>query len=410
MKVLVVLPYSPYPVRRGQDRLISNLVSGLSENHEVVLVTMTLTGEEAEALSGMGMRNVSVRSIVAPNRRSILHRGAYKAVNVCKAVLMGIPLDVGYAAPRAFLDLVAETAHRERADLVLASYWHLYELPARVTGPHCVLITHDVDYLVHSDRLGFVRGGLKRLYMRIDARMKGRVEREAYRRYRSVLALTERDAQAVRDVVGGDAGKVLTLPLAIDLERYEPGAYERRSDRILFMGALDADFNRDALIYFVRSVFPGVLERRPSARLDVVGYGADESLKELASSRIVFHGGVEDIRPHLGRCSLMVLPLRFGGGVRIRMMEAAGMGTAVVSTPTGVAGMGLVDERDYLEARDAPAMSNAILRLLNDPAVGERLGRNVREWARRHISMKDYPERLEGLFSALDISSSKSRM
>ncbi|MCK4236927.1 MAG: glycosyltransferase, partial [Candidatus Krumholzibacteria bacterium] len=366
MKILLALPYSPCPVRRGTGRLIVNLIKGLSLRHEVILVTMTFEDIEDAALREIEGPNVSVRMIRMPNRRSLAHRAVYKVRNLVLSAVRRLPAQVLYAAPEEFLDLISRTAREERVDLVLVSYWHLYGLSGRLKGTRSVLVTHDIDFLVHAERLRHVTGRVRRFLGGVEARMRERVEREAYRRYESILALTERDADLLGRLPEGAGKVILTLPLAMDLGEYRHDNYVRDRDRILFLGAFGADFNRDALIYFTRDVFPLVLEKRPRARLDVVGYGVDGSLMAEAGSNVCFLGGVDDIRPHLGACSLMILPLRFGGGVRIRMMEAAAMGTPVVSTPTGIAGMGLVYGSDYLEAASPVEMAEAVLRLLEN--------------------------------------------
>jgi glycosyltransferase involved in cell wall biosynthesis len=127
----------------------------------------------------------------------------------------------------------------------------------------------------------------------------------------------------------------------------------------------------------------------------------DESLRAAAGPDVSFVGGVEDIRPYLGACSVMVLPLRFCGGVRIRMMEAAAMGTPVVSTPVGVAGMGLKAGNDYLEAQTGAEIALAILHLLRDGGEARRIGAGARRWAEENISMESYPARLDALFEKI---------
>lgn len=408
MKILLALSHPPYPVRRGNHRLIMNLIDGLSKRHEVVLVTMTLRKGDRSALREIEGTNVAVRSIPAPNRRSRAHRLFYKIRNTLLALVRGIPPEVSYAAPKAFHDLICRTAAEEKVDLILASYWHLYELPKRCRGVRLSLITHDIDFLIHKERLQRIPNRWARRWVGMGACMRERIERKAYRSYDLILALTERDADVLRELCGGAETVIMTLPLAIDLDLYCCDDFGREKDRILFLGAFDADFNRDAFLCFVREVFPVVLESRPSARLLVVGFGVDHALRSASPPQVQFMGGVSDIRPFLGRCTCMVLPLRFGGGVRIRMMEAAAIGTPVVSTPVGVRGMGLVRGRDYLEGSSPGEMAAAILRLLEDDALAIEIGENARRWAADTISMSSYPDRLDTFLHELLRSSSKS--
>jgi glycosyltransferase involved in cell wall biosynthesis len=400
MKILIALSYAPYPVKRGTDRLVMNLVEGLSKRHEVALVTMTLEREEEEILRRIERDNITVRSILAPNRRSPLHRLYYKSRNKILSHLKNIPEQTLYAAPPAYIRLVEEVSRREGSELVLAFYWHLHGLPSALPGVPVAIATQDVDFLVHPRRLERIKGRMARAFAAAESKKRERVERLAYEKASMILTVTDRDRDTLRQLYGHDT-TIETLPLAMDLESYRPGAGEREENLVLSIGAYDADFNRDALEYFLAEIFPRCRERNGRIRLEVVGQGVDDELRSLAGPGVEFLGRVEDIRPHISRCSIMVLPLRYGGGVRIRMMEAAAMGAPVVSTPVGVAGMGLVKERDYVEASSSEEMVERIVDLLGNPQRAREIGRNARAWAEETLSMDDYPERLDRLFDLL---------
>ncbi len=410
MNILIALSYAPFPVRRGTDRLVENLIDGLAARHNVFLATMYLDRETAERMGRVERENVSVRSILAPNKRSSAHRLYYKAKNILRSAVMGIPPNVLYAVPSSYLDLIERTVCDERIDLVLAFYWHFFDLPERLPGVPVALATQDLDYLVHPGRLKRIRSPLRRLAAGVDSRMRERVEWKAYRRYDIILTVTDADRELLRRERELSGKTILTLPLAIDLSGFDPARFERRADRILMFGAFDSDFNRDALLFLLHDVFPLVMRRRPGVELEIVGQGAAPLLGGITYRNVRYVGVVDDIRPHLGECSLMVLPLRFGGGVRIRMMEAAAMATPVVSTPQGVAGMRLVAGRDYLEAKRPEGMAEAIVRLLEDSAAAEAIGSSARRWAERHCSMANYSDRLDALIAEVERSFSKSRM
>lgn len=400
MRIVVALPYAPWPVTKGTDRLILNLLDGLAVNHEVTLVAMALSRGDLERLREIEKPRVAVRAILAPNKRSAFHRICHKIMNVIKAVFAGVPAQVSYAAPREFLRLIADTAKERKADLVLASYWHLYRLPGLVKDSKLALVTHDLDFLVNAARLDAMSGA-SRFFAARRLKALERIERKAYERYDTILTVTPSDAEALARHPAAAGKAVYALPLALDLGAFNPVAYERARNRILFMGTFYSDFNRDALRFFASEVFPVVRSRNPEARLEVVGHGVDENLRAAAGPGVSFAGGVEDIRPYLGACSAMVLPLRFCGGVRIRMMEAAATGTPVVSTPVGVAGMGLEAGNEYLEAQTGAEIALAVLHLLRDDGEARRIGAGARRWAEKNISMESYPARLDALFEKI---------
>lgn len=400
MRIVVALPYAPWPVTKGTDRLVLNLLDGLAARHDVTLVAMALSAGDLERLHEIERPRVAVRAIIAPQRRSVLGRVSSKGTNLLKAAFGGVPLQVSYAAPPELLRLIADTARERNADLVLASYWHLYRLPDLVTGSKLALVTHDLDFLVNPARLAAMSGA-SRAAAAIRLRGLERIERKAYGRYETILTVTPSDAETLARHPLGAGKAVYPLPLGLDLGAFSAAARAREPNRILFMGTFYSDFNRDAFRFLAKEIFPIVRSRNPEARLEVVGHGADESLRAAAGPGVSFAGGVEDIRPHLGACSAMVLPLRFCGGVRIRMMEAAAMGTPVVSTPVGVAGMGLRAGVDYLEGQTAAELALALLHLLSDGGEARRVGANARRWAEANISMESYPARLDALFEKM---------
>ncbi|MGD1047668.1 MAG: glycosyltransferase family 4 protein [Candidatus Krumholzibacteriaceae bacterium] len=400
MKIIVALPYAPWPITKGTDRLIMSLLHGLATRHDVVLVTMALSRGELERLHEIESPRIAVRAILAPNKRSVFHRALYKARNIAAAALTGVPAQVSYAAPEQLLSLIAATATAERGDLILASYWHLYRLPDRIKGSKLVLVTHDLDFVVNSGRLAAL-GGIARLAASVRLRALERIERKAYERYDTILTVTPSDAEVLARYPVAAGKTVRALPLALDLSEFNPVAFKREKNRVLFIGSFYSDFNRDALRCLAGEVFPLVRAKKPGARLEVVGQGVTDELRASAGPDVSFTGGVKDIRPYLGSCAVMVLPLRFCGGVRIRMMEAAAMGTPVVSTPAGVAGMGLAAGRDYLEAGSSVGVAEAILRLLDDGDEAARIGANARRWAEATISMESYPKRLDDLLDTI---------
>jgi glycosyltransferase involved in cell wall biosynthesis len=401
MKIIVTVPYTPWPVTRGTDRLIINLIEGLSKRHEVTLVTMTLSKNSLERLKELERPGVKVRGMVAPHRQGASGKLIRKVRNIISAYVRGIPQDVSYSAPPEFLRLIAETTEGKSADIVLASYWHMYRLSDYVSDSKLALVTHDMDYIVNRERLSLQCTGEKRIRDEKEAARLERIETEAYRRFDTILTVTASDAEVLKGIPAYEGKKILPLPLALDLSVFSPGTYDRETGRILFLGSFHSDFNKDAFRYFTSDVFPLIRQEIPGTVLEVVGHGVEDRLKKEAGTGVEFTGGVEDIKPYLGRCSLMVLPLRFSGGVRIRMMEAAAMGTPVVSTPSGVAGMGLEAGSDYLEASDAGSMAKAIASLLGNRDEAARLGNNARLWAERNISMENYPDRLDSMLTDL---------
>ncbi|HER43584.1 MAG TPA: hypothetical protein ENO08_03905, partial [Candidatus Eisenbacteria bacterium] len=236
MRIVVAIPFSPWPVRKGTDRLIMNLLAGLSAHHEVALAAMALGREELARLREIETPSIRVAAMLAPHRRGFSRRVWRKVRNSALALLAGVPARVSYAAPRPYLELVADTARDMGADIVLANYWHLYRLPDLLETGKPVLVTHDLDFAVNPGRLALAPRGIRRAAAACRARSLERIERLAYERYKAILTVTRADADALGRDPSLRGKSIAALPLALDLSEFDPGAYERERNEILFVG------------------------------------------------------------------------------------------------------------------------------------------------------------------------------
>ena len=197
----------------------------------------------------------------------------------------------------------------------------------------------------------------------------------AYRRARRVLALTGRDARAVAAARGGGRG-VDVMPFGIDPGPDPPWTGRRRE--VLFLGAMAAGFNRDAVEFFVRQIHPHLEDARAAVR--VVGGALPPSVAAFGErADVTVVGRVPHVRRELERTGCLVVPLRYGGGLRIRILEAAAAGTPIVATPVAVAGMDFEDGVHLRCARDAAALARAVRDVLDDPEAAAAMARRARE-------------------------------
>jgi len=397
----MVVPFSPYPVTRGFDRLIVELIEGFLVNNEVVLVTMAFSEEEIKILKGFGTDRLQIKTIVAPNKRSLSKKLFLRLKNIIRLVIKGIPLEVSYAAPDEYIDLILRTAEDEKPDRTFISYWHLYDLPRLLSGFKIILITLDLDYLVAPLRLSRMNGLIRKANTSRNLRRLARIEKTAYSNYETILTVTEKDTGILQKEFIGVNKDIRTLPISIDLDQFNRKGRERAKNNILLTGTHLSDFNIDALRYFILDIFPLIRKERPGVTLDIAGKVRPEDKSLLSGENIRFLGFVEDLAESLAKTSLLVIPLRFGGGIRIRMLEAAAVGTPVVSSSKGVEGMGLVNGKEYLEADFPEKMAESVMRLLDDSELADTIGANARKWVENNYSSADYPERLDRLLEDL---------
>lgn len=257
--------------------------------------------------------------------------------------------------------------------------------PPRDLGIPIVLFQHNVEAEIWRRLTENQRNPIARAYLRSQYHRMRRVERELSKRFTGVIAVSDEDATHFRDTY--QLENVLgSVPTGVDTSYFSPedkvrGDSGRTRPRIAYLGSMDWLPNIDAVSYYVRDVLPTLIAAYPDLEFVVIGRNPAPSIVELARNHpsVVLTGTVDDVRPHLLKCDHLVVPLRAGGGTRIKIFEAMSLGVPVVSTRIGAEGLPVEHDRDLLLADTPEELSAASLRLLRDPATATRLAHHSRE-------------------------------
>ncbi len=287
-----------------------------------------------------------------------------RAAALASALPVGVAVDRSAAGRAA----IADTVRSWRPDLVVADFPHAAVLDPG--GTASVMFTHNVEAEIFERHAARARG-VWRLVWRGQAGKMRRFEAEALRRYDTVIAVSERDADALRRRYR--LPSVATIDTGVDLAYFAALPPARVSaDTVAFTGVMDSPANMDAIAFLMDAVWPLVAAARPDARALIVGRNPPASLQAAAKAKNLpwrFTGAVPDIRPHMAQADVAVIPLRVGSGTRIKAFEAMAMGRPVVATRIGIEGLDIEPGRHFLQADDPAAFAGAILRLLDDPAL-----------------------------------------
>jgi glycosyltransferase involved in cell wall biosynthesis len=210
------------------------------------------------------------------------------------------------------------------------------------------------------------------------------------------------DAEALRQLAPGL--EVTVIPNGVDLEFNRPGAASPAAgmgaNALVFTGKMDYRPNVDAVIWFVTAVLPDILAQIPDARFYIVGQQPHVRVQALAEHpAVTVTGRVPDVRPYIAGAGVYVVPLRIGGGTRLKVLEAMAMGQALVSTHLGCDGFDFEQGHQVYFADDPAAFAEAAVGLLRDRARAADLGRHARAYVEAHFGWDAIVPRLEALYT-----------
>jgi glycosyltransferase involved in cell wall biosynthesis len=188
----------------------------------------------------------------------------------------------------------------------------------------------------------------------------------------------------------------------VDTNYFHPTGDGKADPSVVFTGLMDHPPNIDAVVWFCRKILPALRAKRPGLRFKIVGARPDARVIELAGREgVEVTGEVADIRPYLAGSSALVVPLRSGGGTRLKILEAMAMGRPVISTTLGAEGLEVTPGDNLLIADSAERFAGQILTLLESPDMARRLGKAGRELVVAKYDWQFCLRRLEGLYDRL---------
>jgi polysaccharide biosynthesis protein PslH len=391
VKVAFVTARVPYPLNTGGRIRTFHLLMEVTKAHHVTLLT-ALEGQEDERALATIRANIpcmTVRVVKVPSRTALLGR----FLRAIRSPIDPLPYTwAGYRHPRFTANL--QSALRwNQYDLVHCDHVQAaYPLLRLETTPR-LINAHNVDSLLIRRIAEQEPRRWRQALITWQAHKTLRAEVRTYCSFNRCVAVSEADRSQIEKIAPGLP--ISIVPNGVDVDWFEPMCGTSDPHLMVFTGAMDWLPNVDSITFFVREVFPLIKKSVPRAKLRVVGRHPSESLiRRLAGDGIRFTGTVEDVRPHLAEARLVVVPLRIGGGTRLKILEAWAMGKAVLSTSIGAEGLPAVNGENIALADTPVTLAECAVALLDNAKAVARLGAAGRRIAEERFAWRRVAEAL----------------
>lgn len=395
MHVLWVKTELLHPIDKGGRIRTYNMLRALKRRHHVTYLTLdTGTGTDGTASLASEYCHDLIRIPFSEAKRGssrfwlelLANAASSLPYAVAKYRSPGMRREITRAARDLGIDVVV-------CDFLFPSQNVPDGLPCRT-----VLFQHNVEAAIWQRHAAVKTNPLAKAYFTEQWRRMKRFERAECRRFDRVIAVSRADAEALERDYG--IAEVADVPTGVDTGYFRPGEHATRlPHEVVFTGSMDWMPNEDGIAWFAGEVLPRIHHVLPDVTVTVVGRNPPVGIQALAARdpRLRVTGTVPDVRPYMDRAAVFVVPLRVGGGTRLKIYEAMAMECPLVSTTIGAEGLPLEHGHHLLIADDADAFAGAVLELLRDPSLADTMGRTAAAFVRENYSWERASEEFERL-------------
>ena len=375
-RILLLTQVLPYPPDSGPKVKTWNVLKYLAQHHEVTLVSF-VRGDQSAEVKHLQAYCKAVHT-VEMNRTKIAD-----GLAMVRSFLTGQPWMMVRDDRAEMRNLVDRLCQEQPFEIAHADQHNMAQYAERATNARKVLDAHNALWLLYK-RLSETmsdsgRSGVQKILLKRDWRLLKTYEGRICREFDGLLTVSAEDQAALEEAAGRKLNAIV-IPIAVDTD--EAGYVQRHADadHILHIGTMYWPPNIDGIKWFVQEVYPLIRAQKPAVQFDVVGARPPQELTALNSQGLGINvtGYVEDPTPYLQQAGLMVVPLRAGGGMRVKILNALSQGLPIVTTTIGCEGIAVQHGKHVFIADSPQDFAQATLKLLEDRPLADELGRNGR--------------------------------
>ena len=369
LRILWVKIGGLWPLNMGGRLRSFHTIAELARRHRMTVVT---THGPADDAAELGRQLAHCERVVSVPYASPKAGTVSFAAALARSWLSPYPADLWKCRIPALQDAVRE-ALVAGVDVCVADFLvSMPNLPETLREP-TILFEHNVEYMIWKRLSEVERRVGRRALLAIEWRKMRRYESRACRRARLTIAVSEADRALLAE--GAPAADIRAIPTGVDTSYFHPNGTVETPATLVFTGSMDWYPNEDGILDFITTTLPEVRRQVPGVSLAVVGRNPSERLKTAgAQAGVQVTGTVPDVRPHVAQAAVYIVPLRVGGGTRLKIFEALAMGKAVVSTTVGAEGLPIVPGEHFLQADGTAEFARAVVGLLRDSERRYTLG------------------------------------
>ncbi len=390
MKILLISHILPYPPKGGCPQRNYNLLKECSKTNEIHMLAFYRKGHQVnsseiqDATNAMKQycKKIEVFKIPADHNRVLWY------LLLFFNLFSSFPYSVWLYSSRKMKKAVTRYLETNSYDIMEIGEIGLARYAKLAPDIPKILVHHNIESQLLFRRMKFVTNWLAKSYLWWQSVKLKRFERSSGKLFDFQTTVSEDDKKTLLKIC--PQARIAVIPNGVDTDYFTATNDKMEPNSLIYVGGMTWFPNYDATMYFIKEILPLIRAEIPDIQLNCVGRQVDNKLYEMARDdvNLKIHGFVDDVRPFITRASVFIVPLRIGGGTRLKIVDALSMSKAIVSTSIGCEGLEVTDGKDIVIADSSGEFADKVVELLRDPRLRNNLMSNARDTALEIYSWK----------------------
>ncbi len=398
MRIIAITPELPYPPDQGGRIRMYNILTRLAKKHEVHLISLT---SEQISLEYKTFLDNLFASVSCYNSNRSVYSLAYC---LFLSLFWQRPYKLYKSTPPGFKSFLRSKIQNIAPDILLFDFHYLLDSVPDLKIPK-VVVLHNLDHILYARFAAESGFSLKKIHGIIQKPLSMNLEIKLPVIFDHCVTVSKIEDNILRSI--SSSFNTSVIPNGVDIEFFTPNFKsppsfcDDQSD-IVFFGSMDYYPNIDGAIFMIEKIMPHIWKTDPKVSISIVGRNPGRLIRSYSQdARVRIIGGVDDMRPYIINAKVTVVPLRMGGGTRLKALEAAAMGKAIIGTSIGLEGLEFVDRKHILIADTPNEFAEQVIACLNSAILRESLGSQARKFVEENYNWAHLTDKMEDLLKSV---------
>ena len=395
-KILFLTPQIPYPPISGGTILTWHLIKYLAKNYRLDIALLIKGNDEKgiEILKSQLPKEVNVwwKRINIPR----------SGVNLLKSYFYFLPLSIFRNLSFEFKNELKDIIRKEKYDFIFIDHWLMYQYVPYEIKSKVILHEHNAEYIMWERASSEERNWIKKMIVGFEAKRVKNYERKICRAVNRILCVTELDIRWLEQIgISREKLNMLTSVGDDSLLGFDDLEYNNTEKSLLHIGTMSWEANVNGILWFTNEIWPCLKNIEPNLKFYIVGKNPPQSIIRLNKcSDIIVTDFVKNIEPYYQKCRVFIAPLKFGSGIKVKILNAMARGIPIVTTPIGVEGINVRDGIDIMVGTTPDEIISKVIMLLNDKEMWTKIKDNARKTIQKNYTWDRVFAKLDNILAS----------